>query len=45
MTCGEDRQRHRGDQQAVLAELEGCEHAPAAGVDHRLLNLELRTHH
>jgi hypothetical protein len=41
---GEDRQRHRGDQQAILAEFEGCEDAPTAGVDHRLLNVELRTH-
>jgi hypothetical protein len=44
---GEDRQRDRGDQQAVLADLEGCEHAPTAGVDHRLFNVfnvELRAH-
>ena len=40
---GENRDRHCGDQQAVFAEPERCEHAPAAGV-HRLLNVELRTH-
>ena len=42
---GEDRQGHRGKQQSVLTELEGCEHAPTAGVGHRLLNVVLRTHH
>ena len=40
---GEDRQRNRRDQQPVLADGEGCEHAPAAGA-HRLLGFELRTH-
>ncbi len=40
---GEDRQRHRRDQQAVLAEPERREHAPAAG-GHRLLDLVLRAH-
>ena len=45
MPVGEDRQRHRGDQQAVLAGPEWCEHAPPAGVGHRLLDVELRTHH
>ncbi len=42
---GEDRHRQRADQQAVLAEPERCEHAPAAGALHRLLlDVELRTH-
>jgi hypothetical protein len=41
---GEDRQRHRSDQQAVLAGAERCEHAPSAGRDHRLLGFELRAH-
>jgi hypothetical protein len=41
---GEDRQGDRRDQQAVLTDPKRCEHAPTAGVDHRLFNVELRTH-
>jgi hypothetical protein len=42
---GENRKGYRRDEKAVLADLERCEHAPAAGVGHRLLNFELRAHH
>ena len=41
---GEDRDRYRGDQQPVFAELERCEHAPTAGHARCRLLLEVRTH-